>query len=208
MATRAAIDASITSRLDADHLLLGMAVRMDFDTDEIRVWTGVGELTINSLVYTGAGTLLSISDVEDTAELKSAGVSLTLSGMDQTVLSYALAENYLNRPITIYLVFTDGGSNDLAGAMTSFVGRMISMTITDDPNGSTVALQAENRLIDLSRPSNLRYTNASQQYISAGDTAFRYVAQMEDLEIVWGKEGTGGSAGLSNFNSNGSNKWF
>ena len=208
MATRAGIDASITSRLDADHLLLGMAVRMDFDTDEIRVWTGVGELTINSLVYTGAGTLLSISDIEDTAELKSAGVNLTLSGMDQTVLSYALAENYLNRPITIYLVFTDGGSNDLAGAMVSFVGRMISMTITDDPNGSTIALQAENRLIDLSRPSNLRYTNASQQYISAGDTAFRYVAQMEDLEIVWGKEGTGGSAGLSNFNSNGSNKWF
>jgi len=208
MATRAGIDASITSRLDADHLVLGMAVRMDFDTDEIRVWTGLGDLTINSLAYTGAGTLLSISDIEDGSELKSSGVSLSLSGMDTTVLSYALSENYINRPIYIYLVLTDGGSNELAGAMTSFVGRMISMTIADDPNGSTIQLSAENRLLDLNRPSNLRYTNASQQYVSAGDTAFRYVAQMEDLEIVWGKEGTGGSAGLSNFNANGSNKWF
>ena len=34
------------------------------------------------------------------------------------------------------------------------------------------------------------------------------VSNVEDLEIVWGKEGSSGSAGLSNFTASGANKWF
>lgn len=189
MATRAGIDASIVNRLDDDHVFLGMAVKMEFDTADIRIWGGTGDLTLGGETYTGAGVLLQVDNIEETQELKSSGVSLSLAGMDDAVLNMALTESYQNRPMTIFLVFTTGGSNELAGSMLSFRGRMLSMTVNDDPAGSTIALTAENRLVDLNRPSNYRYTNASQQHLASGDTSFRYVQQMEDLKVSWGKAG-------------------
>ena len=209
MATRLADDSALFARLDDDHIFLSSAVDLDFDSGNVRLWGGIGDLTLEGNDFTGAGNLLTISDISDETDLKTTGVTLSLSGMDTTVLNLALTENYVNRPIKLYLVFLAGGSNELAGSLVTFSGRMQSMTIGDDPdNGIVITLSAENRLIDLQRPCNLRYTNSSQQFVQSGDTSFRYVAQMEDLEIVWGKEGSSGSAGLSNFTAAGGNKWF
>ena len=188
MATRAGIDTAIVGRLTDDHQVMAVAVKAEFDTADIRIWSGLDDLTISSETYTGAGTLLGISGNEDTAELTSTGTVVTLSGMDDTVLGYALSENYQNRPITIFLVFTMGGSNEVAGTMTLFKGRMTALSINDDPNGSTVVINAENRLVDLNRPSHLRYTVESQKYILSSDTSFRYVQQLQDMDIVWGKQ--------------------
>ena len=209
MATRSGIDTAVLNRLDDDHVFIGGAVDLDFDSGNVRIWNGIGDISIGGNDFTGAGNLLSIGDISDETDLKSTGVTLSLSGMDTTVLNLAITENYVNRPIIIYLVFLAGGSNEVVGTMTSFSGRLQTMTISDDPNnGVRIQVTAENRLVDLQRPSNLRYTNSSQQFVSSGDTCFRYVAQMEDLEIVWGKDGQGGSAGLTNNTASGGNKWF
>lgn len=187
MATRSGIDTAITSRLTDDHQIMGVAVKAEFDTSDIRVWSGIGDATIASETYTGAGTLLGISGNEDTAELSSTGTIVTLSGMDETVLSYALNENYQNRLITIFLVFLMGGSNEVAGTMTMFKGRMTALSINDDTQGATITINAENRLVDLNRPSHLRYTLESQKHILSSDTSFKFVQQIQDMDIIWGK---------------------
>ena len=101
MATRQGIDTAISNRLGADEQTMFFAVKAEFDTDDIRVWTGNDDLTVDSETYTGAGSLLAISGVEEDLELKSSGLTISLSGMDTTVLNYALTENYQNRPITL-----------------------------------------------------------------------------------------------------------
>lgn len=201
MSNRGGIDSSITSYLEADHQVLFLAVKAEFDTETIRLWSGDYDLSFDGGTYTGVGTLLSVSNIEDTLELKSSGLSVALAGMDATVLDLALTENYQNRFITVYLGYLSGGTDTTVGTMTLFKGRMQSMVINDDPNGSTITVDAENRLIDLQRPSNLRYTKESQQYISAGDTCFDRVQSLQDKEIIWGRSssntgaGTGGSGG-------------
>jgi len=192
MASRTGIDSAITNRLGADHQELFFAIKAEFDTDDILVWTGKDDLVINSETYTGAGTLLSIGGIEDSRELKSSGVQVALSGMDSTVLDYALTESYQNRFITIFMGFLMGGSNEVAGTIVVFKGRMTSLTISDDPAGSTITVDAENRLIDLDRPSNLRYTKESQEFLFSGDAGLNRVNQMQDKEIVWGRSGAGG----------------
>jgi hypothetical protein len=72
---------------------------------------------------------------------------------------------------------------------------MQSMSINDDPNGSTINIDAENRLIDLSRPSNLRYTKESQKFIDSTDTCFNRVQAMADREIIWGRSSTNTGSG-------------
>tara|TARA_R110002167_G_scaffold266752_1_gene473534 strand:+ start:1088 stop:1729 length:642 start_codon:yes stop_codon:yes gene_type:complete len=206
MATRQGLDASIVTRLGADEQAVFFAVKAEFDTDDIRVWSGSDDITVNSETYTGAGALLSIGNVEENLELKSNGLNIALSGMDTTVINYALTENYQNRPITIYLGYVMGGSNEVVGTLTLFKGRMTSIVINDTPQGSTVTIDAENRLVDLDRPSNLRYTKESQNYLHSGDTGFNRVASLQDKQIVWGKasetagKGGGGNDHRDDFN--------
>ena len=188
MVTRQGIDTAISSRLGADAQQMFFAVKAEFDTDDIRVWTGTDDITVNSETYTGAGTLLAISGVEEDLELKSSGLSISLSGMDSTVLNYALTENYQNRPITIFLGFQMGGSNESAGELTLFKGRMTSLQINDTPEGATVTIDCENRLVDLDRPSNLRYTVESQEFLNSGDTGFNRVQSLADKQIAWGQK--------------------
>jgi hypothetical protein len=187
MATRQGLDASIVNRLGADEQALFFAVKAEFDTDDILVWSGIDDLVINSETYTGTGSLLTISNSEDNTELKSNGIVIGLSGMDTTVVNYALTENYQNRPITVFLGYVMGGTNEVAGTLTLFKGRMTSLVINDTPEGSTVTVDAENRLVDLDRPSRFRYTKESQNFLHSGDTGFNRVASMQDKQINWGK---------------------
>ena len=201
MATRQGLDSSIVNRLGADEQALFFAIKAEFDTDDILVWSGTDDLVIGSDTYTGAGTLLSISNSEDNLELKSNGLVVSLSGMDTTVVNYALTENYQNRPITIFMGYVMGGTNEVAGTLTLFKGRMTSLVINDTPDGSTVTIDAENRLVDLDRPSNLRYTKESQNFLHSGDTAFNRVASLQDKQINWGKtSSTAGGGGGSGTN--------
>ena len=205
MATRQGLDASIVNRLGADEQALFFAVKAEFDTDDILVWSGIDDLVIGSDTYTGAGTLLSISNTEDNLELKSNGIVVALSGMDETIVNYALTENYQNRPITIFMGYDMGGTNEVAGTLTLFKGRMTSLVINDTPEGSTVTIDAENRLVDLDRPSNLRYTKESQNFLHSGDTGFNRVASLQDKQINWGKTSAtaGGGAGGGGDNGRG-----
>ena len=204
MATRQGLDASIVNRLGADEQALFFAVKAEFDTDDILVWSGTDDLVIGSETYTGAGTLLSVSNSEENLELKSNGLVVGLSGMDTTVVNYALTENYQNRPITIFLGYVMGGTNEVAGTLTLFKGRMTSLVINDTPDGSIVTIDAENRLVDLDRPSNLRYTKESQNFLHSGDTGFNRVASLQDKQIVWGKTSENAGKGFSRDRNDGS----
>ena len=195
MASRTGIDSAITNRLGADHQELFFAIKAEFDTSDILVWTGKDDLVISSETYTGAGSLLSIGGVEDGRDLKSSGLNIALSGMDATVLDYALTENYQNRFLTLFMGYLMGGSNEVAGIIVLFKGRMTTLTISDDPNGATISIDAENRLIDLDRPSNLRYTKESQEFLFTGDIGLDRVNQIQDKEIVWGRSSTSGGTG-------------
>ena len=160
--------------------------------------TGQGDLVIGGETYLGAGSLLAISDIEDSRELKSAGVTFSISGMDTEVLGYALNENYQNRPISLYMAFVSGGTDDVDGYLTLYKGRMINIDISDDVNGSNITLQTENRLLDLRRPSNIRYTKESQEYLYAGDTSLDQVNKISQMDIQWGRAGGAGSTAVWN----------
>ena len=187
MATRQGLDSSIVNRLGADEQAMFLAIKAEFDSGTIRLWTGTDDITISSETYTGAGQLLSISNVEENTDLKTSGLTVGITGMDTTVLNLALTENYQNRFITLFLGYVMGGTNEVAGTLVLFKGRMTTLTINDTSDGSTITIDAENRLIDLDRPSNFRYTKESQNFLHSGDTGFNRVASLQDKEIVWGK---------------------
>ena len=194
MATRTGINTHLENRLGEDDEQIFLALKAEFDTEVIRVWNGTEDLAFDSETYLGAGQLLSVQPAEES----SAGMQVSLSGMDSSVLNLALTENYQNRDITCFIGYLMGGSLEVAGTIVLFKGRMTSMNVNDTPEGATISIQAENRLIDLQRPSNLRNTKESQSFLHDGDLFFNQVASLQDKEIIWGRSNTtsgGGGAG-------------
>ena len=198
MASRQGLDAVIQARLQESDQQLFLACEAQFDTETLRVWNGRNDTTIDSNTYTGASGLLSISNVEESSEIKSSQITVSLNGMDKTVLDLALSENYQNRKIKVLLGYLDGGTDEVGTTMVIFSGRMTSMAIEDSPDGAKISVEAENRLIDLSRPPMFRYSKESQEFLHTGDDCFNQVNNIADKEIFWGRStGSGGVGGGS-----------
>ena len=195
MATRTGINTHLVNRLGANEQEIFVALKAEFDTETIRLWNGTEDLVIDSATYLGAGSLLSIGAAEESSDLSSQGMTITVSGMNKDVLDLALTENYQNRFVSVFLGYLMGGSNEVAGTFTLFKGRMTALTVNDTPQGATISIDAENRLVDLERPSNFRYTKESQNFLHSGDTFFNRVASLQDKEIIWGRSSSTGGGG-------------
>ena len=74
------------------------AAEFEFDSpNELYLWSGIGDLTIAATTYTGAGQLLNVSDIRESADVAANGATLTLSGIPSDLLSLALTEDYQGR---------------------------------------------------------------------------------------------------------------
>ena len=145
------------------------------------LWTGVGDKSANGNTYTGAGDLLSIGNLEEAAELKASGLTLSLSGVPSNLLLAALSHEYSGRDCNVYFG-VEGNSN----LIEVFTGYMDTMTIDDSPETSTITLTVENRLIDLERVNPFRYTQENHKTLYSNDTFFSYVSDLQDQSIEWG----------------------
>lgn len=148
----------------------------------IRLWTGYGEKTIASNTYTGSGNVMSISGFEEVADLAAKNITITLNGVDSSLVSLALSEPYQRRLCRVYF-----GTDDTT-AIEVFTGFMNTMSIEDSGETSTITLTVESKLVALERASNRRYTHENHVARHSGDTFFSYVADMQDKDIVWGRE--------------------
>lgn len=178
--------AGFQTALINNHVDLFYAVEMVFDSGTIRLWTGIGNRTIGGQVYTGTGSLLNIEGLDEASDMGAKSATITLSGVDSSLVSLALQEPYQGRACRIYLGITT--TTDVA---TCFSGAMDVMTIQDSGETSTIAITVESRMARLDRPIVFRYTSESQKDRYAGDTFFDWVAKLADKSISWGRNTKG-----------------
>lgn len=187
------VPAALLTALDSDEIEVFYAVDLAFDSGNVRLWTGYGDKTINSNTYSGTGDLLTIDGLEEVSDLSSRGTTLTLNGLDTTIVTYALTEDYQGRLVTIYWGV---GSNTVE----VFSGYMDKMTIQDAGDSATISLTVESRLIVLERPNVRRYTRESHagvrtaKGLSGSDTFFDWVTNLQDKQVVWGRSTENGEA--------------
>ena len=163
-------------------------VYLGFDSGAVRLFSGVGTISWHGNTYTGAGTLGSISPIEETSDVRSNGVQLTLSGISSSLISTALGEQYQGRTCTIWLGFLDSSDALIADPVQMFSGKLDVMSITDSGETCAITVTAENRLVDLERPSEIRYyTDSDQKRLSTGDKGCEFVETLQTKDIVWGR---------------------
>lgn len=182
--------------------------------DPLYYWTGLGDLVLGGVTYTGAGNFLNVSALSETGDIKAANASVSMSGIPSAFLSLALQTQYHGRvarikfgitfPDVDFLLAETGDSltqenggglsttiGDGTGLSTLFVGYMDQMTIDEGPETSTITMDLESKLVDLERPRILRYTTESQamRFPNAAfpDLAFEFVNDLQTRPLMWGK---------------------
>jgi hypothetical protein len=177
------VPAALLTALSQPEVRPFYAVEMNFDTAPLRFWTGYGERTIGVDTYTGTGNLLNISGLEEVNDLSAKSITLQLSGVPASLVSLALQEPYQRRSCKVYF-----GTTDTTVPIEVFSGLMNTMTIEDSGDASTITLSVESKLVRLGSAANWRYTDANHQSRHDGDTFFSFVADLQDRDIIWGRE--------------------
>jgi len=162
-----------------------------FTDGTVYLWSGIGDVTWNGHTWNGAGSLGSISQIEDTTSLSASGVRVTLSGVPSAAIQDAVDNMVTNQPCKLWFGFVNAAGTIVADPCLMFSGLLDVPEISDDGQTCTISITYENRLRDLERPREWRYTHEHQQilYPGMGDRGFEYVAALQNWDGRWGQEG-------------------
>jgi len=160
---------------------------LDFLGGEKRLWSGIGTLSWDGEEWAGTGYLGRISTIEETMELRAAGMSMQLSGVKNVDLAEVIAEPIQGRRAKVFLGFLNSNFTLVSDPIVIFDGRMDTVEIVDGGQTATITMMVENRLRDLDRARTRRYTDADQQSRYPTDRGLEYVPALQETDILWGR---------------------
>jgi hypothetical protein len=170
-------------------------VQCAFDSGNLNLWSGIGNLTVGGVEYVGAGTLLQIGEIAESAELQANGLTVALSGITEPLISKARDEDYQGRELKVLLGAIDSEGDVTDNPVVMFSGFMDTMVINDGAETATIQITVENRLIEFERTRGRRYTAEDQKIDYPNDKGLEFVAEMQEKEIIWGRNKVGASGG-------------
>jgi hypothetical protein len=164
-----------------------LLVKLDTGGGYVRVWNGIGDLTYDSEVYLGAGTLGKISTFEEDTDLSANGINIEMSGIPSSMISTALGQMEQGRSVQIWIGLFDSSDAIIADPYELFAGFVDAVEVHEGPETSSISINAENRLIRLEKANTRRYTPEDQGIDDPTDLGFEFVASLQDKEIIFGK---------------------
>lgn len=183
-----------------------IAVRMDFPSDAVRVWSGYGKIQLFGEVYVGLGKFGRVSVTPERSNLTFERKVYQLAGaeVNPALISEEDLEGSFGRPVVEYLGFLTEDGQLRADPERVFEGE-ISNILRFEGKESRIEVNAQNRLSMLDRTDNWRYTHEHQQEfypVNPPDLGFNQVKRLETMEVFWGGSrviaGSGGGGGRPN----------
>lgn len=177
---------TVAQAMFASHVNLLMAVEIIFDSGITRVHSGSGVIVIEGNSYIGVGILGQIGDVKEQNSTSATQLSLTLAGLESSLLSTFLNENCVGKKVSCFV----GVLNDdfaLIDYDVVFRGKIRDTAVLAGQNGA-INLTVSNVFEEWAHGKSWRYTDDSQKKRNNGDRIFRYVVQMSDRSIYWGSK--------------------
>ena len=166
---------------------LQMLIDMHFNSGSLYLTSSrmdLEDLDSPPTLYTGIGLLGEIGAVEDkTGDI--ANLTLSLSGVDTSVIAIALGEQVRGGPLRMRLAVLSADTKTVLDVLPLWSGHMSTMQLAQQKNSATVKITAEHRGVLFNRPRPLRYTDADQQRLYPGDRCLEYIISQSQKEDVW-----------------------
>lgn len=189
-------DAAQLAQLSASTVRLATLVDFEFDSGTQRVWNGAGKLIAAGEQYDGlamGGGLAGIEGLIYSASPESKQITLTLSGVKESLLAIAIAETdqVEGRICVISFQLFDDEWQTIGDPMEPFFGVMqrpkVTRTPLDKETGGqqVIQLPVENLFFGRARPAAGRFTDRDQNIRYPGDRFFAYVGSLISKVVVF-----------------------
>jgi hypothetical protein len=184
---RSSLSSGQLAAIQSTNLRPALFVEAHFVNGPIYVWTGRGSITWGGHTWLGVGSLGSVSTIEEGATIDAKGITLSLSGIDTTLLADVMTEFQVRLPVLVRLGLFDASLSLIDDPVISWAGRMDQPTIDVDGQTCTISINCENRLLEMNVAVDRRYTNEDQQLDYPGDRGMEFVSSIQDVTIYWGR---------------------
>ena len=166
-------------------------IYIDFESDPVRVTDYPRNITWDGYLWASAGHLLGFSDIKENKELRVDEVTITLSGVDQTVVSGMLNNNLLDNRVKIYYGVESAANEEEPTAtfvdpMLVFEGSIASYSFQETKDTVTCSMRVSNVFADFNRVASRHTTDAEQQHYFPGDRGFEFAPRIKS-DLTWGK---------------------
>jgi len=172
-------------------------VMLDFASGIVRLHNSIGTYTWGGEDWVGVGSLGSVSQLEEGADVSPYGITLTVSALDADVSGAALNEDYFMRPVEIYIGALSSDDELLNTPLQMWAGHMDVMDVTAGAENDQISIKCESELAAFDRSSNLKYTTQAQQDFYPGDLFFDFLPKIEGAKIRWRDNNTDSVAGFT-----------
>tara|TARA_R110000824_G_scaffold47353_3_gene134950 strand:+ start:10416 stop:10988 length:573 start_codon:yes stop_codon:yes gene_type:complete len=179
------LNAATKTASQQDNVIEVLFANIQLDTP-VYVHTYVGDIEYNSNTYSGVGDFGGVSSIPSGSDLKIENITLSLSGVNNSIISQAIGTDYQYKEITLYLTYMDLSTYTINVPTTIFSGYIDNIEIVSGQT-SQITLSAVNKLQALTEPNIRRYNLPDQQSRHPFDVALKYVDQLANQDMVWGK---------------------
>ena len=152
----------------------------------VRAWTGIGNIDWDGNTFQGIGALGQVSRTEETIDGTATGMVYSLSGIDASLISYALNSIRPGNEARLYFGALDENGKMKGTPVLVDRGLTDVPEIEDSAETATVRITTESRGID-KRARVRRYTTEDQAIDYPSDRGFEKVEGLQDRKIKWGK---------------------
>lgn len=184
------LTAGMLTQIGNPRLVPRTLVHFGFDSGSIRLCDDLRDIPFDGDTYTGSGDLGSVSAIKESAALSPKGLEFNISGIDgATWITEAITEHYQGRACEVWRAILNLTTHALiADPIKTFGGKINQMVIVDTGATASVKISAENDLVSLTRPNEIRFiTDQDQQNEFTGDLGHEFVTLMQGTIVVWGR---------------------
>jgi hypothetical protein len=143
------------------------------------------DISSGGITYISSGDVLKITELTTKVRLVNVNKSITLSGVDQALVSIILNESQTNRTFTQHTAYLNEDYTIIQTPYLEWQGIMTSIKSSGNPEKPTIVINTSTIFDDFDRRVNRTTTLASQQSHFPLCTGMRYASETTE-EIKWG----------------------
>lgn len=187
------------SALDNPQINHAEFVKLTIGKDEVvtTFCNAAAPITVDGVVFTNLGALLSVGDVQREMRATSDDMTITLTGIDPANIGTILSNDIKGSLVEIWRGFFDGNNQIITSPTTQFFKRyqgiISNVSITEDFNTQartrvatcSISCSSMRRILE-NRLSGLKTNQASWQFFYPGDTSMDRVSTISNTFFDFG----------------------
>ena len=138
--------------------------------------------------YTASAFLMSSAPVQESTQLNTSSIDLSISGADQTYISaiFSSGYKYIDRKVILKIALLNDSNAIIGETVQVFNGRISGYKLDESMDSSIITFTVANHWEDFSRINGRKTNPTSQHEHFSSDEVFEFCSGLRAQSITWG----------------------